>query len=184
MGGEVTRLARALRGTVVPSDVEAVRRLVAVTGFFSPPEVEIAAELVQETLADPARGDYRFLFADGAPGDLAGYSCFGPIPLTEGSWDVYWIAVDPARQGHGLGRSLLHESERRAQAAGATRFFIDTSGRAQYDSTHAFYERCGYSVGARLGDFYGPGDSKVIYQRRLAPPPPAAQRTAGPRSAR
>lgn len=169
---------------VLPGDVEAVRRLVAVTGFFSSAEVEIAAQLVQETLADPAGGDYRFLFADGAPGELAGYSCFGPIPLTAGSWDLYWIAVDPVRQRGGLGRTLLHESERRALAAGATRLFIDTSGRAQYDSTRAFYQRCGYSVGARLEDFYGPGDSKVIYQRRLAPPSPAAQRTADPRSAR
>jgi GNAT superfamily N-acetyltransferase len=158
-----------LRSAVRPGDAAAVRRLVEATGFFHPAEVDIAAELVIETLARPESADYRFLFADDREGLLAGYACFGPIPLTVGSWDLYWIAVDPSRQRTGLGRLLLAASEARARAEGAARFFVDTSGRPQYEPTRAFYERCGYTAAARLADFYAPGDAKVVYHRPLGP---------------
>jgi ribosomal protein S18 acetylase RimI-like enzyme len=159
--------AASLRVTPRAGDAEAVRRLVAATGFFHPAEAEIAVELVLETLAAPGTGDYHFLFADAAAGELAGYACFGPVPLTQGSWDLYWIAVGPELQGRGLGRRLLHESEARARAAGASQLFVDTSGRAQYAPTRAFYAACGYSVVATFDDFYAPGDAKVVYRRRL-----------------
>lgn len=169
MTGRDSAATAILRFGARASDAAAVRRLVAATGFFHPPEIEIAVELVVETLADPEGGDYRFLFADDSRGEVVGYSCFGPIPLTAGSWDLYWIAVDPAWQGAGLGRRLLAESEERARSAGALQLFVDTSGRPQYAPTRGFYERCGYGVAAVLDDFYAPGDPKVIYRRRLAP---------------
>jgi ribosomal protein S18 acetylase RimI-like enzyme len=156
------------RREVRKTDVEAVRRLVAATGYFHPEEIGIAVELVEETLADPQGAGYHFLFADGAEGAVVAYSCFGPIPMTVGSWDLYWIAVDPHRQGSGLGRLLLRESERSAQAAGARRMYVETSGRPQYAPTRGFYERCGYAKIAELDDFYAPGDSKVLYCLRLA----------------
>lgn len=165
------RMDPALRDAVAATDPAAVRRLVSATGFFHPEEVAIAVELVEETLAAPQASDYHFLFADDREGGVTGYSCFGPIPLTRGSWDLYWIAVDPSRQGSGLGRLLLAASEARARALGAQRFFVDTSGRPQYAPTRAFYERCGYVVGARLEDFYAPGDPKVVYRRELGPEP-------------
>jgi ribosomal protein S18 acetylase RimI-like enzyme len=158
------------RNTVKSSDVDAVRRLVASTNFFSGEEQGIAAELVGEALARGTAAGYEFVFAD-VPGnvdDLLGYTCFGPIPATESSFDLYWIAVSPDRQRFGLGRQLLQESEKIAAGMGATRMFVDTSGRDGYAPTRAFYERMGYEVTARIADFYGPGDDKVIYAKSLA----------------
>jgi len=163
-----------LRRDVRIADAEAVRRLVTATNFFHAAEIEIAVELVEETLANPQTGDYHFLFADDGGVGVVGYSCFGPIPLTLGSWDLYWIAVDPACQGTGLGRRLLRESEDLARTAGAEQFFVDTSGRPQYAPTRGFYERCGYHAVAVLDDFYAPGDAKAVYCRRLVPPSPIA----------
>ncbi len=163
-----------LRREARDSDADAVRRLVTVTGFFSAAEIEIAGELVLETLADPLRSDYHFLFADDARGEVVGYSCSGPIPMTQGSWDLYWIAVDPACQGAGMGRQLLAECEQHARSAGARKLFVDTSGQPRYAPTRAFYESCGYTVAAVLEDFYAPGDSKVIFHRHLGQGPPTA----------
>ena len=160
------------RDTVKQSDVDAVRRLVASTNFFSREEQKIAAELVEETLARGAAAGYSFVFAD-VPGnfsDLLGYTCFGPIPATQSSYDLYWIAVSPGQQRLGLGRQLLQESERIARLQNATHMFVDTSGRAGYAPTRAFYERMGYHVAARIADFYAPGDDKIIYTRQLANP--------------
>ena len=147
-------------------DVERVRRLVESTGFFSAAEVELAVELVTERLQRGVASGYEFIMAEFG-GELAGYACFGPIPATVASYDLYWIAVPPDCQGRGLGRRLIEEVERRVRAAGGRRIYVDTSRRSQYESTRAFYEGCGYRLSAVLDDFYGPGDGKAIYLKKL-----------------
>lgn len=165
-----------LRYELVPGDGERVGGLTAATGFFHPPEVEIAAELVEERLARGPASGYEFVMAE-EDGRLVGYTCFGPIPCTASSYDLYWIAVHPDLQGRGLGRRLMEESERLAAAAGGTRLYLDTSHRAQYVSTRAFYERCGFRLETVLEDFYAPGDGKAIYGKALEP---LVQGTVGP----
>lgn len=157
------------RSTPCPADAKAVRALVAQTGFFSDEELLVAVELVDDALAQGRASGYEFVFADAStgPGALVGYTCFGPIPATESSFDLYWIAVAPAQQGNGLGRELLQESERLARLQGARQMYVDTAGREKYASTRAFYERMGYRKAAVLDDFYAPGDAKVIYVKSL-----------------
>jgi D-alanine-D-alanine ligase len=148
-----------------PEDGAVIRALATASGVFSPAEIAIAVELVEERLARGlAASGYHFLFAEPAPGGtVLGYACYGPIPLTRASWDLYWIAVAPTAQRRGVGRRLLAEAERRAAAAGAGAFYVDTSGRADYAPTRDFYAACGYRVAASLPDFYAPGDAKVIF---------------------
>ena len=155
-----------LRDTLVPEDGQRVRRLVDRTGFFHPDEVDVAEELVMERLQKGETSGYAFIMADHY-GRLAGYACFGPIPCTASSYDLYWIAVHPDFQGKGLGRRLLMEVEQRVKAAGGSRIYVDTSQRVQYASTRAFYESLGYSLEAVLKDFYAVGDGKTIYCKSL-----------------
>ena len=152
------------RYAVEKADAERVRRLAEITGFFHADEINIAEELVLERLDKGKESGYEFVMADHY-GRLAAYACYGPIPGTESSYDLYWIAVHPDFQGKGLGRRLLSEVERLAKAAGASRIYVDTSKRAQYASTRAFYESCGYRLESVLEDFYAPGDGKVIYAK-------------------
>ncbi|MDL2269246.1 GNAT family N-acetyltransferase [Desulfosarcina sp. OttesenSCG-928-A07] len=160
----------SFRDRLVPEDVDRVRELVERTGFFYPAEVEVAAELVSAHLQHGDASGYFFIMADGGDGKLAGYACFGPVPCTVSSYDLYWIAVLPEAQGSGLGRRLLVEAERRIRIQGGTRVYVETSMRPQYDGTRAFYERCGYGLEAILADFYAPGDGKGIYCKPLTPP--------------
>jgi ribosomal protein S18 acetylase RimI-like enzyme len=154
------------RREVRAADAEAVEALVRATGVFSEPEAAVARELVEERLAKGAASGYEFLFVDDAEG-LLGYACFGPIPCTTRSYDVYWIAVRPARQGAGVGRRILAAAEAEIARAGGARIYVETSTRAAYDGTRAFYERCGYARAATLDDFYAPGDGKAIYLKTL-----------------
>jgi ribosomal protein S18 acetylase RimI-like enzyme len=150
------------RGT----DLGRVREMVDATGFFDAAEAAVAVELVDDRLARGPRSDYRFVFAEEAERTV-GYACFGRVPLTQASWDLYWIVVDPAAQGRGAGRALLAESERRIALDGGRRIYAETSSRPAYEPTRRFYERCGYTVAATLEEFYAPGDGKVIYLKVL-----------------
>jgi GNAT superfamily N-acetyltransferase len=152
-----------------PEDAAAIRKLAMASGAFSPAETTLAVELLEERLARGlAASGYHFLFAEPAPGGtVLGYACYGPIPLTRASWDLYWIVVARAAQRRGVGRRLLAEAERRAAMAGASAFYVDTSGRADYAPTRDFYAACGYRAAATLPDFYAPGDAKVIFVRRF-----------------
>ena len=154
------------RYDVVPEDRDRVRQIVESTGFFYAPEVEIAVELVEERLNRGAESGYHFVFADRG-GTTRGYACYGPIACTLASFDLYWIAVENGCRGQGLGRALLAEAERRIRGQGGQRVYIETSGRAQYVPTRAFYERCGYALEATLKDFYAPGDDKWIFVKAL-----------------
>jgi D-alanine-D-alanine ligase len=158
--------ATKLRTEVRPDDCEIVRRIVAATGLFRAGEIDVAVELVQARLEKGTASGYEFAFAE-QKGQVLGYICFGRNTVTVSSFDVYWIAVEPGKQGQGLGRLLLEEAERRITAAGGTRVYIETSHRAEYQATRGFYDRCGYRLESVLEDFYAPGDSKATYVKVL-----------------
>ena len=137
------------------------------TRFFNAEEVEIALELVDDGLVQGEASHYRFLVAE-EKGEVVGYACWGPIPGTLASADLYWIVVDPAHQGKGLGAALLRAAEEWMAASGRNRVYIETATRAQYDGTRRFYGACGYRVAAELTDYYAPEDGKAIFLKVLS----------------
>jgi GNAT superfamily N-acetyltransferase len=150
------------------SDRTAIEHVLISTGFFNDEELSVAMELVDERLAVGPSSHYRFLLArDGK--EAMGYACWGPILGTVSSVDLYWIAVDPKAQGSGVGKALLAAAEAWIAEEGGTRIYVETSGRAQYRPTRAFYLATGYAVDAVLEDFYAPGDSKFVFIKVLPP---------------
>jgi ribosomal protein S18 acetylase RimI-like enzyme len=157
------------RDVVVPADRDAVRKIVQNTGFFHDGEVDVAIELVDDSLAHGHDSGYRFVFAE-IDNAVVGYACYGPIACTAASFDLYWIAVDPRFQRQGIGRALMTAVESRVADAGGEQIYIDTSGRSQYAPTRAFYERHSFRCAARLADFYAAGDDRLIYVKVLRTP--------------
>ncbi len=157
-----------VRRTLLAADRQALAGLLAATGFFNDEELTVALELVDDRLANGDASHYRFLVAERG-GAVLGYACWGPIPGTAAAVDLYWIAVDPAAQGSGVGRRLLAAAEDAVAAEGRTRVYIETASRAQYAPTRAFYLACGYVIAAELPDFYAPGDGKVVFLKVLGP---------------
>ena len=150
-----------------PDDVKKIRTLVQKTGFFSKEEELVAAELVEEKLSLGKKSTYQFIFAE-TNGILTGYVCYGLIPLTKASYDLYWIAVDPETQGSGIGKTLLSMTESRIKKSGGFQLYSETSSRKQYLPTRKFYLKCGYKKGVFFRDFYYPGDGKIIFYKILA----------------
>jgi len=157
-----------LRRQARDTDAATVREITTATGFFYPPEIDIAVELIEDRLAKGEDSDYEFVFADDAgTGATLGYSCYGRIPLTQSSWDLYWIAVSPHAQGRGIGRVLMEAVEHDVRSHGGERMYVDTASRPAYQPTRAFYRSRGYRVDAEFADFYSPGDAKVVMLKRL-----------------
>lgn len=147
-----------------PGDRGRIEAITRATGVFREDEVKIALEVFDSSCV-PGQTDYFTLGAE-TGGRLAGWICWGETPCTEGTWDLYWMAVDPTVQGSGIGSALISAMETRLAAA-ARLIMIDTSGRGDYAATRAFYQSRGYSIAAVIPDFYAPGDDQVIFSKPL-----------------
>lgn len=155
-----------LRYKPAERDREAIANLLKRTNFFSEIEIKTGVELVEEKLTQKTHSSYSFVFVDGKK-NLIGYSCYGLIPLTAASFDLYWIAVDPDFQGNGIGKMLLEITEQRIKNAGGRRVYVDTSSRKQYLPTRRFYRSCGYEKIAHFRNFYRDGDGKIVFYKEL-----------------
>ena len=152
-------------------DRSRIRELVVAAGNFNETEVETAIELVDEALAKGDASGYFFLVLEEDSGErsVRGYACYGPVPLTVGVYDLYWIVVDPSSQGRGYGRRLLEAVENRVRDLGGRKLLIETSSQESYAGTIRFYERSGYELAARIRDFYKVGDDKLVFSKDFAP---------------
>ncbi len=154
------------RTELSPADRDCIRAMVESTGVFNEVELDTAVELADERLAEGPASGYHFLFAE-LDGRVVGYACYGPIALTVGSYDLYWIAVDKSAQGLGLGKKIMDKVAEIVRGEGGRNIYIETSTRPHYAATRGFYERCGCPLVAVLDDFYAPGDGKAIYCKRV-----------------
>ena len=159
-----------------------VREILSATKVFREEEVDVAVELFDEVFGapisvegavpaiaavTPVSSDYFFLGAFTPEEELAGFACYGPTPGTDRTFDLYWIAVDPAAQGTGCGTVLLNEVERRLKGQNARLVVVETSSRSDYKNTRGFYIRRGYIEAARARDFYAPADDRITFTKRL-----------------
>ena len=144
-----------------------VVELLKATPEFRPDEVAIAEEVIDSYLFDPVESGYYIAVSEKGPG-IVGYICYGPTPLTDGTWDIYWLAVAPSQQGNGIGSALMHYAEKKIRKARGRLSIIETSGTPEYEKTRHFHSSQGYEIIARIPDFYLPGDDKIIYRKRLS----------------
>ena len=146
-------------------DRPAIEALLRAQPNFTADEVATALEVIDETLGgDP---DYTVFVVEDSAGNVAGYVCHGPTPLTSGTFDLYWIAVDPRTQKRGYGRVLLAAAEDDVKQRGGRLLLIETSSQESYDATIRFYKRAGYRLEARIADFYKPGDDKLVFSKNV-----------------
>jgi ribosomal protein S18 acetylase RimI-like enzyme len=156
---------------VEPKDRDRIHEILVATARFTEEEVKCAVELVDIALEHPERGEY-FVYVLDAPDSgpskmVQGYVCYGPTPLTDGVWDLYWIAVDPNAQGQGIGQLLLRFVENEVRRNRGRMLLIETSSKESYGPTLRFYQRSGYDEISRIKDFYRIEDDKVVFCKKL-----------------
>lgn len=149
------------------SDRKKIEEILRSTDFFYEFEIQIALEIVDETVADGIeKSGYYWLKATDEDG-LVAFANYGKEEFSTHSWELYWIVVHQNSRHKKLGSALLKAIEENVRKYGGKILWLDTSGRPLYASTEAFYKRNGYELMASLKDFYGPGDPKQIYAKVL-----------------
>lgn len=90
-----------------------------------------------------------------------------PEQMTEGTQNLYLIAVHPDAQSKGLGSRFLAHLEETLADTGTRILLVETSGTTEFERTRAFYDKNGYEREARIRDFYQSGDDKIIFRKAL-----------------
>jgi len=137
------------------------------TRAFTSAEIDVAMELIDSVLKDPVQKDYQIDCMVNDQDLVVGYICHGPTPMAQGTFDLYWIAVDPDFQEHGVGSKLLGFLEEGVKARGGRMILADTSTIPQYDGTQKFYVKNGFQEVAKIPDYYYPGNDRITFCRRL-----------------
>jgi len=155
---------------MVAADRSGVFRILENAGNFTPEEVGTALELIDEWLELGEHSGYLTYVLESVGDDSAevlGYVCFGPTPLTESTFDLYWIAVDKLKHRGGVGKKMLKFTEEETVRRGGRMLLIETSSQETYGGTIQFYERSGYELVGKVKEYYKPGDDKLIFAKQL-----------------
>lgn len=155
------------REVIYKSDLNDVVKITEKSGFFTKEEVDITRELITLRFKDGAeKSGYNFIIIESV-GKVLGFSCFGKIPCTKSSFDLYWIVIDKKYKNLGLGKRILELTENRVKDMGGESIYIETSSTELYKPTRLFYENNGYSLATVLADFYDKNDDKNLYVKKF-----------------
>ncbi|HVN49684.1 MAG TPA: GNAT family N-acetyltransferase [Bacteroidota bacterium] len=150
-----------------PRDIDAITELVEATGVFRNDEVDVAVELMDVAAAEPNQKDYILYSGIDEDEHVVGYYCVGPTPMTQSTFDLYWIAVHPQYHGKQFGTTLLQHCEVLVKSMNGTLIVAETSSQPKYQPTRNFYLKNQYTESARIKNYYMPGDDLMIYTKYL-----------------
>jgi len=148
-------------------DRKQIYNILQSTDMFSLSEIDVALELIDIYLFNKQQKDYIIYVATDDSAEVVGYVCYGPTPATDGTYDLYWIAVSPPFQSKGIGRQLVAHVEKLIKKRHGRLIIIETSSRSDYTPTRNFYLKNNYEIKAQIKDFYSPGDDRVIFTKYL-----------------
>lgn len=148
-------------------DREKILDLLRQTTVFNEREISVAIEIADLVLMKRDNGEYQVFCYYDSEDQFMGYICFGPIPMTDSSYDLYWIAVDKKVRGKGVASALVRFMEEQVRRQGGEKIYVDTSTTPQFGAARVFYEKHGYQCVSVLDDFYREGDHKIIFMKVL-----------------
>lgn len=149
------------------TDRNVIEKILVDTGNFNSDEIKIAMELIDVYINEPDQKDYEIFVDADDDNVITGYVCIGPRPLTVGTYDLYWIAVNPNVQSKGIGSKLIQYIENYLKEKSVRLILIETSGKLSYEKERKFYLKNLYKELVEIKDFYNVGDSLVIYGKYI-----------------
>ena len=149
-------------------DKDPIRIILEETSVFTESEIAVALELIDIVLNNDHQKDYLIYSAISEDGNVVGYYCIGPTPMTIGTYDLYWIAVKPSAHNKGIGKELLNHAELLIKQRGGRLVVAETSSQPKYENTRKFYVSAQYQELSRIKDYYKIGDDLVVYGKYVS----------------
>lgn len=153
-------------------DTDDIRRLAISNGMFAADEMDDFNEMLSGYL-DGSLSGHSWIVLE-RDGRIVGAAYYAPEPFADRLWNLYFIAVDDEHQRTGVGETLITHVQTELSRLGedvARVLIVETSSLAAYEPARMFYRRNGFDEEARIRDFYGPGDNKVVYWKALESAP-------------
>ncbi len=144
------------------ADVPTLKSMIDALGLFPG---EMLDDMMNEYFTNPDSGAIWLTDDDNGP---VGVAYYAPERLTEGTWNLYLIAIQADRQGQGRGAAMMRHVEDDLRTREQRLLLVETSGLPSYEYQRNFYRRCGYTEEARIRDFYQTGEDKVVFWKSLA----------------
>jgi ribosomal protein S18 acetylase RimI-like enzyme len=158
-------MASMIRSTK-PSDTQHLVTLAEATGVFKPHEIVALREVLDDYFAfEHEHGHVAITYE--THGEIMGFAYYALTPMTEGTWDLYWIAVSKRTQAKGIGGQLLKHIEDDIRNRKGRILLIETSALPHYELTRKFYVKHGYDQESRIRDYYSDGDDLIVFRKRL-----------------
>ena len=146
------------------ADFDALIDLAIASGLFAPDQTDVLADMLRSP------GDQDVWFSDVHGTSPVGVAYLAPEKMTNGTWNLYWIAVHPDHQRNGRGTAMLGHVQQWLTNKGQRLLLVETSGDDDFDYVRKFYANNGFEAEARIRDFYEAGVDKIVFRKSLAVP--------------
>lgn len=148
-----------------PDDTNTLLALAEATGLFELNQIEELAQMLSQHFSDEA--DSQGVWLTDCDNEPLGVAYVAPERMTDGTWNLYLIAIHPDHQKQGRGAALLQYIEQMLVERGERVLLVETSGTDDFEYVRAFYRNSGYEEEARIRDFYIDGVDKIVFRKLL-----------------
>jgi ribosomal protein S18 acetylase RimI-like enzyme len=156
-----------------PDDTIALIALAAASGLFDPSQTDDLAQMLvhavslKENRHFSDRNETQDIWLTDYDNEPVGMAYIAPEQMTEGTWNLYLIAVHPDRQKQGRGKALLGYVEQMLMERGERILLVETAGTDDFEYVREFYRQNGYEEEARIREFYAAGIDKIVFRKAL-----------------
>jgi ribosomal protein S18 acetylase RimI-like enzyme len=148
-----------------PDDTTALIALATASGLFDPNQTDDLAQMLDKHFRD--RDETQDIWLTDYDNEPVGIAYIAPERMTEGTWNLYLIAVHPDRQKQGRGKALLSYVEQMLMERGERILLVETAGTDDFEYVREFYRQNGYEQEARIREFYAAGIDKIVFRKAL-----------------
>lgn len=148
-----------------PDDTTVLIALAAASGLFDPNQTDDLAQMLDKHFRD--RNETQDIWLTDYDNEPVGIAYVAPERMTEGTWNLYLIAVHPDRQKQGRGKALLSYVEQMLMERGERILLVETAGTDDFEYVREFYRKNGYEEEARIREFYTAGIDKIVFRKAL-----------------
>lgn len=149
----------------IPHDTSALLALAEATGLFESDQIEKLAQMLNQHFSNET--DSQGIWLTDYDNEPVGVAYVAPERMTDGTWNLYLIAIHPNHQKQGRGAVLLRYVEQMLAERGERVLLVETSGTDDFEYVRAFYRNNDYVEEARIRDFYTDGVDKIVFRKSL-----------------